>query len=162
MRPSPVAKNKALHAIALFEALKGLAAIAASLGLLSLVHHDVRAMAYALMGHFHVNPDAHFPQMLLNDISALQNANLRQVVLLAWGYAAIRLTEGYGLWRDKAWAEWLAAVSGAVYLPLELSHLAAHTTAINGLVLVGNIVVVAYMVVRLWRRRKQGTEASTS
>jgi uncharacterized membrane protein (DUF2068 family) len=164
MRPSHLStvRNNALHAIALFEALKGLAAIAASLGLLSLVHHDVRAIAYALMGHFHLNPDARFPQMLLNDISALQNANLRQVVLLAWGYAAIRLTEGYGLWRDKAWAEWLAAVSGAVYLPLELSHLAAHTTTINGLVLAGNIAVVAYMVVRLWRRRKQGTEDSTS
>jgi uncharacterized membrane protein (DUF2068 family) len=164
MRPSNLSsvRNNALHAIALFEGLKGLAAIAASLGLLSLVHHDVRAIAYALMGHFHLNPDARFPQMLLNDISALQNANLRQVVLLAWGYAAIRLTEGYGLWRDKAWAEWLAAVSGAVYLPLELSHLAAHTTTINGLVLAGNIAVVAYMVVRLWRRRKQGTEDSTS
>jgi len=164
MRPSNLSsvRNNALHAIALFEGLKGLAAIAASLGLLSLVHHDVRAIAYALMGHFHVNPDARFPQMLLNDISALQNANLRQVVLLAWGYAAIRLTEGYGLWRDKAWAEWLAAVSGAVYLPLELSHLAAHTTAINGLVLTGNLAVVAYMVARLWRRRKQGTEESTS
>jgi uncharacterized membrane protein (DUF2068 family) len=164
MRPSNLSsvRNNALHAIALFEGLKGLAAIAASLGLLSLVHHDVRAIAYALMGHFHVNPDARFPQMLLNDISALQNANLRQVVLLAWGYAAIRLTEGYGLWRDKAWAEWLAAVSGAVYLPLELSHLLAHTTAINGLVLAGNLAVVAYMVARLWRRRKQGTEDSTS
>lgn len=150
----PAVKNNALHAIALFEALKGVAAIAASLGLLSLVHHDVRAIAYALMGHLHVNPDAHFPQMLLNDISALQNANLRQIVLLAWGYATIRLTEAYGLWRDKAWAEWLAAVSGAVYLPLELSHLVSHTTAINGLVLVGNIAVVAYMVVRLRRRRK--------
>lgn len=138
-----------------------MAAIAASLGLLSLVHHDVRAIAYALMGHFHMNPDARFPQMLLNSISALQNANLRQVVLLAWGYAAIRLTEAYGLWRDKAWAEWLAAVSGAVYLPLELSHLAAHTTAINGLVLVGNVAVVAYMVVRLRRRKNQGAAAST-
>jgi uncharacterized membrane protein (DUF2068 family) len=155
--PPPAYRTNTLHAIAPFEALKGPAAIAASLGLLSLVHHDVRAIAYALMGHFHLNPDARFPQMLLNNISALQNANLRQVVLLAWGYAAIRLTEGYGLWRDKAWAEWLAAISGAVYLPLELSHLAAHTTAINGLVLVGNLAVVAYMVVRLWHRRKQPT-----
>lgn len=163
LRPAypPAVKNNALHAIALFEALKGLAAIAASLGLLSLVHHDVRAIAYAVMGHFHVNPDAHFPQMLLNDISTLQNANLRQVMLLAWGYAAIRLTEAYGLWRDKAWAEWLAAVSGAVYLPFELSHLLAHTTAINGVVLVGNLAVVAYMVVRLWRRRKQDAGSSS-
>lgn len=164
MSPSqpPTYRRKALHAIALFEALKGLAAIAASVGLLSLVHHDVRTIAYALMGHLHVNPDAHFPQVLLDDISALQNANLRQVVFLAWGYATIRLTEAYGLWRDKSWAEWLAAVSGAAYLPLELSHMVAHTTAINVLVLVGNVAVVAYMVVRLWRRRIQGTKACAS
>jgi uncharacterized membrane protein (DUF2068 family) len=143
----------ALHAIALFEAVKGLAAIMASLGLLSLAHHDVRAMAYALVGHFNLDPDAHYPRIFINDAELLANANLRQVVLLAWAYAAIRITEGYGLWRDRAWAEWLAALSGGVYLPLEVSHLAQHTTAINGMVLIGNVTVVAYMVHRLWRRR---------
>jgi uncharacterized membrane protein (DUF2068 family) len=151
----PVTQTRALHAIALFEAVKGMAAIVASLGLLSLAHHDVRAMAYALIGHFHLDPDAHYPRMLLNDATLLANANLRQAVLLAWGYAAIRLTEGYGLWKDRAWAEWLAAASGAVYLPLELSHLMHHTTVINAMVLMGNLAVVAYMVVRLLRRRGQ-------
>ena len=114
-------------------------------------------MALALIGHFHLDPDAHFPRILLDDADILANANLSQAVLLAWAYAAIRLTEGYGLWKDRAWAEWLAAVSGAVYLPLELSHLLAHTTVINGMVLTGNIAVVAYMVVRLRRRRGSGT-----
>ena len=153
----PPNQSKALHAIALFEGVKGIAAITASFGLLSLAHHDVRAMAYALIGHFHLDPDAHYPRILLNDATLLANANLRQAILLAWAYSAIRLTEGYGLWKDRAWAEWLAAVSGAVYLPLELSHLMAHTTVINGIVLAGNIAVVAYMVVRLRRRRGQGT-----
>jgi uncharacterized membrane protein (DUF2068 family) len=151
----PLNQSKALHAIALFEGVKGVAAIVASFGLLSLAHHDVRAMAYALIGHFHLDPDAHYPSIFLKDATLLANANLRQAVLLAWAYAAIRITEGYGLWKDRAWAEWLAAVSGAVYLPLELSHLMEHTTAINGLVLGGNVAVVAYMVVRLWRRRNQ-------
>jgi uncharacterized membrane protein (DUF2068 family) len=151
----PHNQSKALHAIALFEGVKGLAAITASVGLLSLAHHDVRAMAYALIGHFHLDPDAHYPRILLNDATLLANANLRQAVLLAWAYAAIRLTEGYGLWKDRAWAEWLAAASGAVYLPLELSHMLARTTVINGMVLTGNMAVVAYMVVRLRRRRSQ-------
>lgn len=146
--------NKTLLAIALLEGFKGLAAIAASLGLLGLAHHDVQALAYALMGHLHVDPQAHFPRLLLDDIRALQNADVRQVVLLAWGYAALRLTEGYGLWRDRVWAEWLAAVSGAVYVPLELSHLVVHTTAINLSILGVNVAVVAYMVVRLRRRRR--------
>lgn len=149
----PPIGRKALDVIAVFEGVKGVAAIAASFGLLSLAHHDVRAIAYALIGHFHLNPDAHYPRIFLDKATLLANANLRQVVLLAWAYAAIRLTEGYGLWRDRPWAEWLAAVSGAVYLPLELNHLLTHTTAINAIVLIGNVAVVAYMVVRLRRRR---------
>ena len=151
----PPTENKALHAIALFEAVKGIAAITASFGLLSLAHHDVRAMAYALIGHFHLDPNAHYPRMLLNDASWIANTNLRQTVMLAWAYAAIRFTEGYGLWKDRAWAEWLAAISGAVYLPLEVNHLLQHTTAINGIVLTGNIAVVAFMVVRLLQRKRQ-------
>jgi uncharacterized membrane protein (DUF2068 family) len=47
----------------------------------------------------------------------------------------------------------IAALSGGLYLPLEVNHLVQHTTAINGMVLIGNVVVVAYMVLRLWRRR---------
>lgn len=156
----PPIKHSALHAIALFEGVKGVAAITASVGLLSLAHHDVRAMAYALIGHFHLDPDAHYPRMLLNDATLLANANLRQVVLVAWIYAAIRLLEGYGLWKDRAWAEWLASLSGAVYLPLEISHLVQHTTVINAIVLIGNVSVIAYLVVRLRRRRNQVTGIS--
>ncbi len=85
-------ENNTLHAIACFEALKGFAALAASVGLLSLAHHDIRAMAYALIGHFHLDPDAHYPKMLLNNATLLANANLQQAVLLAWAYAAVRLT----------------------------------------------------------------------
>lgn len=155
----PPSKKVALHVIALFETGKGLAAIAASLGLLSLAHHDVRAMAYALIGHFHLDPDAHYPRVLLDYAALLMDANLLQVVALAWAYASIRLIEGYGLWMDRAWAEWLAALSGIVYLPLELSHLVKHPTAINGVVLVGNISVVAFMALRLSQRRKTASAA---
>jgi uncharacterized membrane protein (DUF2068 family) len=158
--PSTPAKSSALHAIALFEAVKGVAAIAASMGLVSLAHHDARAMAYALIGHFHLSPDSHYPRALLDYATMLHDANLRQVVLVAWAYASIRLTEGFGLWKDRAWAEWIAALSGAVYLPLELSHLVNHPTVINGVVLVGNVGVVAYMALRLWQRRK--SDATTS
>ena len=152
---SPSTQSKALHTIACFEALKGFAAVAASVGLLSLAHHDVRALAYALIGHFHLNPDAHYPKLLLDEAALLANSNLLQTVVLAWAYAAIRLLEGYGLWQDRAWAEWLAALSGSVYLPWEINHLMQHTTAINAMVLLGNVAVVWYMVIRLRRRRNQ-------
>ncbi len=143
-----------LHSIAIFEAIKGVSALAACVGLLSLAHHDLKAMAYALIGHFHLDPEAHYPQMLIDQAMWLENANLRQIVLLACLYASIRMIEGYGLWKDKAWAEWLAACSGGIYLPLEMMHLLEHTTWINAFVMLFNLGVVMYMVWRLWERRK--------
>lgn len=143
----------ALRAIAMFEGIKGITAMIASLGLLSLAHHDVRHLAYALIGHFHLDPQTDYPQQLLHYADLLSNANLRAAILFAWGYAAIRLVEGVGLWTDRAWAEWLAALSGGLYVPLEISHLMRHATAINSAVLIGNGCVVVYLVHRLWRRR---------
>ena len=151
-----------LHLIALFEALKGLAAIAASLGLLSLAQHDLQALAHALIGHFHLDPEAHYPRMLLDEAALLANTDLRQVVLLLWAYSTIRVAEAYGLWRDRAWAEWLAAASGALYLPLEISHLLHRSTWINAGVLILNLAVVVYMVARLRRRRIPAAPASST
>jgi len=144
----------ALRAIALFEAVKGMAALAASFGVLELVHHDVRRLAMAMIGHFGLNPLNHYPSLLLHYADVLQDANLRNLMLLAWGYAAIRLAEGYGLWRDRAWAEWLAALSGAVYVPFELQHLLHRPGWINLGVLLANVAVVAFMAWRLWQRMR--------
>ncbi len=162
----PASASKLLHAIALFEGIKGLAAIAAGLGLLSLAHHDIRALAFALIGHFHLDPEAHYPRMLLDEALWLQNANIRQVVSFACAYAAIRFVEGYGLWKDRTWAEWLASCSGAIYLPVEINHLYAHTSWINAAVLIFNFTIVIYMAGRLWRQKqiklKSGVSVSTS
>jgi len=151
---SELKSSSILRAIAIFEGGKGFAAIAASLGLLSLAHHDIRALAYALIGHYHLDPEAHFPRMLLDEATWLQSADLRQVVMLACGYSLIRFAEGYGLWRDRTWAEWLASCSGAIYLPIEISHMLKHPSWINAMVLAFNAVVVVYMVIRLWQRSK--------
>ena len=146
-------KNSAVRLIALFEGVKGATAIIASLGLLSLVHHDIRHVAYALIGHFHLNPEANLPKTFLVAVDWLLNGHVTTVFLLAWAYAAIRLVEAYGLWRDLSWAEWLAALSGIIYLPIEAEHLVSHTNFINLAVLLANIVVIAYMVYRLQQRR---------
>ena len=153
---SVVSKSRgALLTIAFFEALKGFAAIAAALGLLSLAHRDVRRLAYALIGHFHLDPEAHYPQLLFQAADWVASSNMYSVLAVAVLYATIRLVEAYGLWMDRVWAEWLAALSGSLYLPLEISHLIKHTTTINACVLVGNLAVVVFMVFRLKNRRHE-------
>ena len=152
--PNP-ARSNTLRTIAIFELTKGLAAILASLGLLSLFHHDLHHLIYALIGHFHLDPESYYPHSVLVAIDWLTVERLRNLMLLAWAYAALRLVEGYGLWKDYVWAEWLAVLSGSIYLPVEFTHLYHRPNAINLLMPLANLAVVAYLAHRLWRKKRR-------
>ena len=151
----PDARRRTLHAIALFEAVKGLAALIASIGLLGLLHrdNDLRSLALAMLWHFHLDPSTRYPELLLHYADLLSAINLRSMAPVAAAYIAIRLAEAYGLWKEKVWAEWLAALSGALYIPLEVAHAVHRTTWINVGVLLANIGIVCFMAFQLWRRR---------
>jgi uncharacterized membrane protein (DUF2068 family) len=150
----PAVKRRALRAIALFEACKGLAALAALAGVLDLMHHDVRQLAIALIGRFGLNPDARYPSILLHYADLLPGANVRLLAALASGYILLRWFEAYGLWNARAWGEWLGALSGGIYIPFETVHLVHRPSLINVLVLAGNAITVCYLAFLLWRRRK--------
>jgi uncharacterized membrane protein (DUF2068 family) len=153
----PVAKRRTLRAIAVFEAIKGIAALAASIGVLDLMHRDVRHLAIELIGRFGLSPDARYPSILLHYADLLPDANVRSLVFLAFGYILVRLLEAYGLWNDRAWGEWLGALSGGLYIPFETGHLMHRPSIINAVVLAGNVFVVSFLVFQLWRRGKNDT-----
>ncbi len=147
-------QRRALRTIASIEALKGVVAIAACLGLLSLVHRDLHHIAESFIGHVGLDPGAHYPAMLLHDIDLLHDARLRSLMLAATGYAAVRFAEGYGLWNARRWGEWLGALSGSIYVPFELEHWIRCPSAVAIAVMVLNIGVVAFLAWRLWRGRR--------
>lgn len=153
----PVVKRRTLRAIAVFEAIKGVAALAAIIGVLDLMHRDVRHLAIALIGHFGLSPDARYPSILLHYADLLPGANVRLILLFATGYILVRLLEAYGLWNDRAWGEWLGALSGGLYIPFEIGHLMHRPSVISAAVLAGNVFVVSFLVFQLWRRRKNVT-----
>lgn len=148
------ARRRTLHTIAVFEALKGIAALAAIVGVLDLMHHDARHLALELIGHFRMNPDARYPSLLLHYADLLPGANVRSLLWIALGYILLRAFESYGLWNDLAWGEWLGALAGALYIPFEVAHLAHRPSVVNAAVLACNALVVAFLAHQLWRRRR--------
>ena len=105
---NPASKPRStLQVIAVFEAVKGLAAFAGLIGILDLLHHDVRAI------------------------------------------------EAAGLWFHKAWAEYLGAFSGGIYIPFELVHWAHEPTWINAGLVALNGVIVGYLIHAGWLRLTQ-------
>ncbi|WP_309682813.1 DUF2127 domain-containing protein [Polaromonas sp.] len=158
----PAARRRTLRAIALFEAVKGVAALAAGIGLLGLLHHDLHQAALALLWRFHLDPALHYPALLLRYADWLSAIDLRSLAPVALAYITVRLLEAYGLWKDKIWAEWLGALSGALYIPLEVAHLVHRSTLINTAVLLANIAVVGFLAFQLWKRlyRRRGRSAA--
>lgn len=147
-------QRRALHAVAAFEALKGVAALIVLIGVVDLLHHNVQHLAIALIGRFGLRPGGHASSLLLHYASLLPGANLQAIVLLALGYIALRFCEAWGLWRDRVWAEWLGALSGGLYVPFELRHWLHRPSAINAAVLIGNLLVVVFLAYQLWQRRR--------
>ena len=144
----------ALQAIAAFEAIKGLAVLAGLIGILDLLHRDVRAVAMTLVGRFGLNPEAHYPSLLLHYADLLPNADVHLLVTLGVAYIAIRWLEAAGLWLNKAWGEYLGAFSGGIYIPFEVTHWMHEPTWMNASVVVLNGAIVAYLLHALWRRKR--------
>ena len=155
-----MARSKAIRGRAFFEALKGVAVLLAGSGLLSFVHKDIYVIAVTLVEHAHLNPASRYPQIFLDAASQLTDTRL---VLLAVGaavYALVRLIEAYGLFFERSWAEILAALSGAIYVPFEVYELVRKPTWHGAALLLVNVAVVAIMVRALVERRKMATNAA--
>jgi hypothetical protein len=99
--PRTDARRRALRAIAFFEAAKGLAALAAGVGLLELLHHDIHRLAVALLWRFHLDPALPYPTLLLHYADLLSAINLRTLAPVALAYIAVRFVEAWGLWKGK-------------------------------------------------------------
>lgn len=139
--------------VATFEAAKGIIVLAVGLGLFRLIHRDVEAGAERLVRHLHFNPASHYPRILIDAAGRLDDAHLRLLAIGALVYAAIRFIEAFGLWLDRRWAEWFAAISGGIYLPVEIYELWEAVTWPRVTVLTVNSIIVVYLVQVLVRGR---------
>lgn len=148
-------RTYSLRIVAVMEAIKGGMVVIGGFGLLSLLHHNVRHVAEGLIRHLHLDPARHYPQIFIDAASTLDDARLWALAAAAGVYAAIRLTEAYGLWRDRAWAEWLAAISGGIYIPFEFYELSRGITTLRLVTCSCNVLIVLLMIRALVQRQQE-------
>lgn len=116
-------------------------------------------MAASLIGHIGLDPGGHYPAMVLRDVDRLLGTDLRSLMLAASGYVLVRFFEAYGLWRDRAWGEWLGAVSGALYVPFELWHFIQRPTLAAAAVITANLALVGYLA---WQLRERNAACASA
>jgi uncharacterized membrane protein (DUF2068 family) len=149
--------RKTVRVVALLEAAKGILVIVTGLGALSLIHHDTQQFAERLVGHLHLNPAKHYPQIFIDAAAHLTDSRLWMLAAFAATYGLVRFTEAYGLWRGRSWAEWFATISGSIYVPFELYELYRRVDWLSLAALVVNLLVVGLMILALIRNRSSKT-----
>jgi uncharacterized membrane protein (DUF2068 family) len=154
----PETKHAApIRAIAIFEGVKGVLVLVAGAGLLRFLHNHAQHAAEHFLRHFHLNPAREHPRIFERVLLQITDGQLRLLAIGALVYATIRLVEAWGLWHERRWAEWLAALSGAIYLPFEFYELIHTEHWAAGVMFVLNGVIVGLLGVRLWRERNRRT-----
>jgi len=151
--------NKGLRSVAIVEAFKDIIVLVAGLGLLTILGQNAGKLADQLVKQTHLNPASHYPRISIETMSHLADGHLRWLAALATIYAIVRLVEAYGLWNQRRWAEWLAALGGMIYIPLEIYELFQRVSLISVSALLINLGIVSYLV---WVLQESGSQNSST
>src|SRR5664279_417060 len=144
--------HRGLRTVAILEASKGVLVLLAAFGFAEIIHlHiDLEDAARNLLNLLQIDPGRRISHALMHVADRMMDANLLAVLAIALVYSSLRFVESYGLWRQRVWAEWLAIVSGAIYLPLELYNLIRRPSIAHWVVLLINIAIVVYIAWVRW------------
>jgi uncharacterized membrane protein (DUF2068 family) len=144
-------RDRGLVLIALLRGAKALALMAVAIGLLKLTQRDVAEHALDWLQSLPLVARNETARRALTRVAHLPPRRLEIGVVLLFAYAGLFTTEAVGLWLGKVWAEYLTIAATASFIPFEVYELIKRATALRGVVLLGNLAVVAYLV---WHRRR--------
>jgi len=153
-RTGPAATSPVLRLIAAFKLFKGLVLFAVGIGAVKLLHKDLAFEVERWADIFRVDPHSHYFHLLLQKFSNLDDRKLRELSVGTFFYSAILLTEGTGLFLGKRWAEYFTIIATSSFIPLEVYELTKHVSWPRLIVLLLNVVVVVYLVIGVFRNRK--------
>lgn len=137
---------KGVRTVATIEFTKGVIVVLAGLGLLSMRHRSIWGVAESLLEFLHVSPHHHYVGVFIDLVSRVSDVNLWKIAVVATVYVILRFVEAFGLWYALPWAEWMAAITGGIYIPFEASDLLRKPTWFRLVVIVVNCLIVFYML----------------
>ncbi len=144
--------NRGLLVVAVFKIAKGLMLLVLGLGMLRLLHKDFEDVFEGWINLFRIDPNNHYVASLLAKTGLVDDRKLEQLSALTLMYAGLFLTEGFGLYMEKRWAEWLSVIATASFLPIEIFEVVKHFSIIKVCLLIVNLAVVWFLVHTLRRK----------
>jgi uncharacterized membrane protein (DUF2068 family) len=145
-----------LLVIAIYTLAKAALLLTVAAGAHHLLHHDVQETLLHWVHLLRADPDNHWIHTVLSKVTGLTDRKLAALSVGTLLYACLFTIEGVGLILAKKWAEYLTVVSTALLIPLEIYEIARHVTWVRIVILVGNVLIVAYLIAQLRRPSGDG------
>jgi len=149
-------RDRGLLAIGLFKLAKSAFFFCLGVGAFKLLHKDLGDVAMRIAQALHRDPEGRVVTLMMEQVDRVDAHRLREIGFATFAYSALALTEGIGLMLEKVWAEYLTTILTVMFLPWEVYELARDPGAMRLSLLIANLVVLAYL---LWllRRKKLGS-----
>lgn len=144
-----------LRWIGLYKICKGVLALIGGLLLLRLMHRNLPDLAVHWMERLHIEQHSALGRLILHRLLSIHNRNIAWLAAGLFGYVPLAFAEGIGLMLRKVWAEWLTLVLTFALIPVEVREVILRPTWLRVLILVLNIAVLIYLIVRLRRDRRR-------
>jgi uncharacterized membrane protein (DUF2068 family) len=142
-----------LRLIAFYKLAKAALFFALGFGFLQLMHQDVAQFLNDYVIEYHIDPENRLLHRLLkwmlDHASSLTDHRIAFISFGAFFYATIFAAEGIGLYLRKHWAEYMVLISTGSLLPIEFYELYLRLAWWKFGVLLGNLLIIIYLVHRL-------------
>jgi uncharacterized membrane protein (DUF2068 family) len=155
---------RVLRAVAAYKIGKAAVMLVIGSLVMGLVHHNVAETVAHWTRRLNLDPSHLIVRRALSHLAHVNDAKLRWTGITAFAYMVLYLVEGVGLWKDRRWAEWLTVVAGLLLVPFEVYELIKHPRGTLALVLIGNLLIVAFMYHRVREKtaaHARGTSGAT-
>ncbi|HSP35069.1 MAG TPA: DUF2127 domain-containing protein [Thermoanaerobaculia bacterium] len=143
--------DRILRLIALFRFAKAVLLIAGGFAALRLLDPRMAYVVADWMSRLPYAAQHAFAQQAIATIFRLSPERIEVIAAGAFAYAALFITEGTGLWMRKRWAEWLTVIATLSFIPFEVWEVVRKPWPLAIAVLLLNIAIVIYLLVRLRR-----------
>lgn len=146
--------RRSLQLIGGFKLLKALVLLVSLALLYRLLQPDHTRVFVHWALKLHVDPKNKYLRSALVKLLHLDAAQLKMLGVGTILYALLFACEGVGLLLDLAWAEYLTIAETAGFIPLEAYELVAKHSPTRVAVLIGNMLIVAYLIAYVRQRTR--------
>lgn len=145
--------GRVLRLIALFRWSKALILFGAALGALRLLHPGAEHAFAAWAMQLPMAAQHRFISEAIGKILHLDTTRIEWIAAGLFAYGTLFTVEGFGLWLDKRWGEWLTIVATTSFIPFEIYELTKRATVARAALLAANGAIVVYLIWRIRRGR---------